>query len=168
LPASVVSDAPPSLPQRNLIRSFELGLPSGQDVARTMRVKVLADDQITIGKAVDNPETGNDPDVRGTIASLPKFLPKLKAFSGKCPLWTYILAEAFQTRTSTVIPVTEKKSITTPQLGPVGGRIVVEVFLGLMFGDNDSYLRQDPDWRPELTKNGEFRLKDLVNYALSR
>src|SRR5467141_2253568 len=34
LPDSVAHDKPPSLPQRNLIRSFELGLPSGQAVAR--------------------------------------------------------------------------------------------------------------------------------------
>src|SRR5437016_556505 len=49
LPASVASDEPMSLPQRNLIRSFELGLPNGQAVARAMGVPVLQDDQIKIG-----------------------------------------------------------------------------------------------------------------------
>lgn len=168
LPASVASDPPPSLPQRNLLRGFELGLPSGQDVARAMGVKVLSDDKIKIGKAVDDPQGGDDPDVRGTIASPPKDFPELKAFKDKCPLWTYILAEPFENQATTVIPVTEKKKITTPQLGPVGGRIVAEVFLGLMFGDNDSYLNLQPDFQPSLGSGGEFRLKDLVKYALGQ
>ncbi|HYR43564.1 MAG TPA: heme peroxidase family protein [Terriglobia bacterium] len=160
LPPSVASDPPISLPQRNLIRSFELGLPSGQAVARAMGVPVLPDDKIKIGKAVDNPQGGDDPDVRGTIASLDKLAP----FKRNCPLWTYILAEAFQNEETVEIPVTEKKKIRTPRLGPVGGRIVAEVFLGLMFGDNHSFLNLDPHWQPP--SGPGFRLKDFVNYAL--
>jgi hypothetical protein len=95
-------------------------------------------------------------------------IPELQAFKGKCPLWTYILAEAFENKVKIDIPVTEKKKITTPQLGQVGGRIVAEVFLGLMFGDNDSYLSLEPDWKPSLGSKGEFLLKDLVNYALGK
>ena len=34
-------------------------------------------------------------------------------------------------------------------LGPVGGRIVAETFIGLMHGDSHSYLAQDPRWTPE-------------------
>lgn len=160
LPPDVAKD-PSSLPQRNLIRSFELGLPSGQDVARAMGVKPLEDKDITIGKAVDKP--GGD-DIRGSIANLKELTP----FKGKCPLWTYILAEAFNNRVELDIPVTEKKKIPTPQLGAVGGRIVAEVFLGLLFGDHDSFLRQDPNWTPTLAKDGKFRLKDLVNFALGK
>jgi hypothetical protein len=166
LPESVAQDPPSSLPQRNLIRSFELGLPNGQHVAKAMRVKVLEDEQIMIGKAVDKPEKGDDPDVRGSIRDV-KGLEKFhKVFQRNTPLWTYILAEAFQTRTTVEIPVSERRKISTPQLGPVGGRIAAEVFLGLMFGDNDSYLQQAPDFQPVLGNKGEFRLKDLVNYAL--
>jgi hypothetical protein len=163
LPASVASDPPPSLPQRNLIRSFELGLPSGQDVARAMGVQVMKDDEITLGKFVDAPQGGDDPDIRGTIASLGQ----LAAFKGKCPLWTYILAEALKHQTKVTIPVSENLQITTPQLGPVGGRIVAEVFLGLMFGDNDSMLQLDPNWTPTIVGPG-FGLKDFVNYALGK
>jgi hypothetical protein len=163
LPSSVASDPPPSLPQRNLIRSFELRLPTGQEVARSMGVTELRDDQIKIGKAVDKPDnTGDNPDVRGTIASLPQLAP----FKGKCPLWTYILAEAFLHQENVTIPVSEKLRITTPRLGPVGGRIVAEVFLGLMFGDNDSYLNLNPNWTPTIAP--DFRLKDLVKYALGQ
>jgi hypothetical protein len=72
------------------------------------------------------------------------------------------------------IPVTEKKTITTPQLGPVGGRIVAEVFLGLQFGDNHSLLNLEPDWQPETNppsngkKNPDYKLKDFVKYALGQ
>jgi Animal haem peroxidase len=162
LPLSVASDPPPSLAQRNLLRGFELGLPTGQAVAHAMGVPVLQDDEIKIGKAVDEPDqSSSDPDLKGTIASMPELAP----FIGNCPLWTYILAEAMQNvDPAESIPVTEKTKITTPRLGPVGGRIVAEVFLGLMFGDNDSYLSLEPDWRPRAGQ--DYRLKDLVHYAL--
>lgn len=54
----------------------------------------------------------------------------------------------------------------TPQLGPVGGRIVAEVFLGMMFGDASSVLSLDPNWAP--VTGPDFRLKDLVTYALGQ
>ena len=164
LPGSIVSDPPPSLPQRNLIRGFELGLPSGQSVARAMGLTPLADGDIKIGKAVDDPQGGSDPDVKGSIASIPD----LAVFKGNCPLWTYILAEAFATKTNVQIPVKEAKTISTPQLGSVGGRIVAETFLGIVFGDKNSQLNLDPLWTPKLGTNGEFKLKDLVAYALGK
>jgi hypothetical protein len=70
--------------------------------------------------------------------------------------------------------VKEKKSLTTPQLGQVGGRIVAEVFLGLLFGDNHSVLNLDPTWKPSKKANGklvpipDYKLKDFVNYALGK
>jgi hypothetical protein len=169
LPSAIVSDPPPSLPQRNLIRSFELGLPSGQEVARAMGVTPMPDDAIIIGKAVEQPNnTGDDPDQKGTVAQLIAKGDLPNVFAGKCPLWTYILAEAFSHPDKVNIPATENKQITTPQLGPVGGRIVAEVFLGMMFGDNDSFLCRHPNWEPTIKKNGKFLLKDLVNYALGK
>jgi hypothetical protein len=157
LPPSVVSDAPPSLPQRNLLRGLELGLPNGQTVARAMGLKPLDDAHIMIGKAVDDPEQGDE---RGPIDEIDG----LAAFKGNCPLWTYILAEASQYREDVPIPVTEDRSVKTPMLGPVGGRIVAEVFLGLVFGDNNSLLNLDPEWTPTVAPN--FQLRDLVNFAL--
>ena len=162
LPSSVASDPPPSLPQRNLIRAFELGLPTGQDVARAMGVTPLEDSEILIGKAVDNP-SGDD--VVGKLSELPE----LSAFFGKCPLWTYVLAEAARTQTTVDIPVTGGKKITTPQLGPVGGRIAAEVFLGMLFGDNDSFLSAEPNWKPTIRGKGTaFALRDIVAYALGK
>jgi hypothetical protein len=162
LPSAVASDPPPSLPQRNLLRGFELGLPTGQSVARAMGVTPLKDEEIIIGKAVDAPSGG---DVLGKLSDLPQ----LSAFLGKCPLWTYILAEAGNTRTAVSIPVQPAMMINTPQLGPVGGRIVAEVFLGMLFGDNDSFLSADPAWVPTIGKAGKnFALRDIVAYALGQ
>ena len=55
--------------------------------------------------------------------------------------------------------------------GPVGARIVTEVFLGLLQGDKGSYLAQDPEWQPFLptvdaSKTGDdFKMIDLLRYA---
>ena len=155
LPPSIAPDAPPSLPQRNLIRGFRLGLPSGQQVAKAMNVPVLTDDQIVIGKAVD----GGDTEAKkiGSISN---------AFAGNCPLWTYILAEAALNQETVKIPVKENVSISTPRLGAVGGRIVAEVFLGLMFGDANSLLSLDPSWQP--ASGRDFGLKQFVSFALGK
>ena len=155
LPSSVASDPPPSLPQRNLRRAFRLALPSGQQVAKAMDIKPLADKDIVIGKGTDSP----DPDAKNILAVS-------KVFAGNCPLWTYILAEAVLHKESVKIPVKENITITTPRLGPVGGRIVAEVFLGLMFGDSNSLLSLDPKWQPPSGPN--FTLKDFVKYALGK
>lgn len=90
-----------------------------------------------------------------------------KVFKNNCPLWTYILAEAMHHEIKVSVPVLGRKKISTPQLGPVGGSIVAEVFLGLMFADPNSYLSQlnaHPDWAPERRKH--YGLKDFVEYAL--
>ncbi|MEO5679761.1 MAG: heme peroxidase family protein [Acidimicrobiales bacterium] len=55
-------------------------------------------------------------------------------------------------------------------LGPVGGRIVAEVFLGLLQLDPDSYLNARPRWRPTLptrsgSVTGDFRMVDFLTYA---
>ena len=152
LPPAVASN-PSSLAQRNLERGWRLGLPSGQSVARAMGIKPLDDTDILLGQAVDKPDK-----------PLPNILSVSKVFANNCPLWTYILAEAMRFVVPVKIPVKENVTINTPMLGPVGGRIVAEVFLGLMFGDTHSLLSLDPDWQPKGGAN--FALNDFVNYAL--
>jgi Animal haem peroxidase len=154
LPPAVAAN-PSSLPLRNLERGWRMGIPSGQQVAAAMGVTPLDDSKILIGKGVDTPAPGENP---VPITSIDK------VFTKNCPLWTYILAEAMQNQANVKIPVKENVTITTPQLGAVGGRIVAEVFLGLMFGDNHSLLSLDPLWQPK--NNPQYALKDLVNYAL--
>lgn len=162
LPESVAPDKPRSLAQRNLLRGFELGLPTGQSIAKAMGVTPLSDCEIIIGKAVDKPE---DDDVVGPLSKIPQLAP----FRDNCPLWTYILAEAALAKNikPVSIPVSPPRDISTPQLGEVGGRIVAEVFLGLMFGDRHSFLSVDPSWTPTIgSAKTEFRLRDIVAFAL--
>jgi hypothetical protein len=46
---------------------------------------------------------------------------------------------------------------------------VAEVLLGLMFGDNDSFLSADPNWTPTIRgKGAKFALRDIVAYALGK
>jgi len=54
------------------------------------------------------------------------------------------------------------------RLGPVGGRIVAEVLVGLLAGDPQSYLRRKPSWTPILpsAKKGDFTMPDLVRFTL--
>jgi hypothetical protein len=155
----VVTGGPASLAERNLLRGWRLGLPSGQDVARAMGVPPLKDEEILIGKAEDGFK-----DHLTDILHVPDIDPEV--FRENCPLWTYILAEAMQEPLKQKrIPVKEPdKRVTTPQLGPVGGRIVAEVFLGLMFADEKSLLSLDRNWTPP--DNPGYKLKDFVKYAL--
>jgi hypothetical protein len=153
LPPSVVGDPRPSLAARNLLRGWRLGLPSGQRVAHRMGVAPLADENILIGKAVDDP-----------AQPLPNILSVSPVFKNNCPLWTYILAEAMHHKVPVKIPVNGNVTINTPRLGPVGGRIVAEVFLGLMFSDKHSLLTLEPNWQPPT--GPEYTLKDFVRYAL--
>lgn len=70
------------------------------------------------------------------------------------PLWFYILKEA---------EVMESGL----RMGPVGGRIVGEVFIGLLRADSESFLSAERDWKPVLPSAtaGEFRVTDLLKFA---
>lgn len=70
----------------------------------------------------------------------------------RTPLWFYVLWEVAVTASG-------------EHLGPVGGRIVTEVVIGLLEGDRQSYLRQDPDWRPTYGSGGTFTMVDLLRAA---
>jgi Animal haem peroxidase len=155
LPVSVAGDEAVknprlfSLAYRNLLRGNILRLPTGQEVAATVGVPSLSDDEILIGSA----ETG-----KGETANAPAIATLSPVFKGKTPLWTYVLAEARRNFF---------RGSKEARLGQVGGRIVAEVFLWLMLSDDTSYLRRNPTWRPTLGKNGKFTLPDLLLAALS-
>jgi hypothetical protein len=70
----------------------------------------------------------------------------------RTPLWFYVLREA------EVVAGGER-------LGPVGGRIVGEVIIGLILGDRQSYLRQEPDWTPFYGTGDTFGTADLLRSA---
>lgn len=143
-----------SLASRNLMRGWRMRLPTGQAVARAMGIEPV--NPINIGKF-----TGDSSDVLVPITDISN------AFRDNCPLWTYILAETKEV----IVPVKTKqgdKPIKTRQLGPVGGRIVAETFIGLLLADNTSYFSQNPIWKPsKANAQGRFGLRDLVRTALS-
>ena len=72
-------------------------------------------------------------------------------WSGQTPLWFYILREAHARANG-------------DRLGPVGGRIVGEVLVGLVDRDPESYRSLEPNWRPTLagTHQHGFGLADLL------
>jgi hypothetical protein len=75
--------------------------------------------------------------------------------AGRAPLWFYCLKEA-------------EVLGAAAQLGPVGGRIVAEVLIGLLDGDPLSFLSVDPLWTPTLpaAQGSSFTLSDLINVAI--
>ncbi len=123
---SIPPNEPQSLAQRNLLRHLTFGLPSGQRVAKAMKVQLLSHQDLS------------DVEPLG--------------FDNSTPLWFYILREAEETADGR-------------KLGPVGGRIVAEVFIGLLQGDHMSHLRQDPDWTPNLGPDQDFKMADLLRFA---
>ncbi len=115
-----------SLATRNLLRGLTMNVPSGQRVARAMKLPQLA--------------SGDLDDLRHLHLHL------------RTPLWFYVLREA-------------ALAADGEHLGPVGGRIVAEVIVGLIKGDRQSYLRQDPDWTPTYGPGDAFTVVDLLNTA---
>ena len=88
----------------------------------------------------------------GDLSDIAAISPRLAATT---PLWLYVLREA---------DVVEDGL----HLGPVGGRIVGEVLIGLMQLDPGAFLSAEPDWRPTLPSRlgaGEFVMADLLTLA---
>ena len=89
-------------------------------------------------------------------ADLAELQPISKSFVKSTPLFYYILKEA---------QVIENGN----RLGPVAGRIVAEVFLGLLQRDPQSYCKVQPNWVPTLPAQGgtgeSFRMIDFLKFA---
>ncbi len=70
------------------------------------------------------------------------------------PLWFYLLKEA-------------ELRAGGQHLGPVGGRLVAEVLIGLLAKDPAGFLRAQPTWQPFLASQspGSFSIGDLLNLA---
>jgi hypothetical protein len=104
------------------------------------------------GQRIAN-EMGIPPLSNSELAELQAIRP---GFVQSTPLFYYILKEA-QLREDGL------------RLGPVGARIVAEVFVGLLQLDPDSYLSLQPSWVPTLpTYDGtpeSFRMIDFLTFA---
>jgi len=139
-----------SLPLRNLSRGWRMQLPSGQSVSRVMGVEPIDEEHLRVGKANEKGNTEGAERNQRLIDVDPKF-------EANAPLWYYILAEAQQQFVKNDTPI---------HLGPVGGRIVGEVFVGLMMEDSNSFLRQDPLFSPDEEFGGrDFEMADLLKIA---
>ena len=129
-----------ALPRLNLQRGAALGLPSGQSVADAMDEALLSDEELLLDKTV--PKGAREALMRST------------------PLWFYVLCEAEKPRDR------DGRPRAGAHLGPVAGRIVAEVLVGLVEGDPTSYLGSKPAWRPtELGTGGDFTMADFVRIA---
>lgn len=121
---------------RNLLRGYLLRMPTGQAVARALKVKSLTKKEIE--KAAANSEQ---------LAVL-----KESGFNKRTPLWFYILAEA-------------AAQTGGKRLGEVGSILVAEVLIGLVRRSENSILAEK-NWKPTLgAKAGEFELRDLLKLA---
>ena len=77
---------------------------------------------------------------------------ELACFREETPLWFYILQEGAVMGGGR-------------HLGPVGGRIVAEVLVGLLEGDRQSFVFSWPEWVPDLPPHHNFRMVNLLEYA---
>jgi hypothetical protein len=128
---------------RNLVRARMLGLATGQELAAHVASKVtgvtLLDRDQILGADLDSLSAAHKEQL--VVAT---------------PLWFYILREA---------SLNPLAGAGTGRLGPVGGRIVAEVFHRAMEGSQISILR-DPSFKPTLGPDGAvFRMTDLLRVA---
>lgn len=122
---------------RNLLRGYQLNLPTGQAVARLLErcfgLPVMTEQDIL--RAAATPEQAE--------------LLRTSGLAARTPLWFYILAEASHFRAGR-------------QLGPVGSMLVAGVLIGLISGSRDSFLNV-PGWEPTLP--GVSDLPGLLRFA---
>ncbi|HEX7176200.1 MAG TPA: heme peroxidase family protein [Pyrinomonadaceae bacterium] len=126
---------------RNLLRGYVLRMPTGQAVAQALGLppehRMSAADIEGVADEVSHKQAQ-------VLADL--------GFSGRTPLWFYILAEA-------------AKFGSGNSLGPVGTTLVASVLIGLVRRSHDSILKEQ-DWAPTLGPTpGQFTLPDLLRLA---
>jgi len=139
LPAAV-QDILRRLAVRNLLRGYQLALPTGQAVAASLGVAPLTEGELLQGNSavVNNALTGG-------------------GFIQHTPLWFYLLKEA-------------EVRANGNSLGEVGSRIVAETLIGQLRYDPDSYLNVAGGWNPAqgvLLPGGDpiVTIKDLFRFA---
>jgi len=166
LEAGFSSEVAKSLPVRNLVRGLRLGLPAGEHVARGMGL--TPDPGITISADfLKGAEMPNNPELGIREDKIKAAVKDLIGDGKRTPLWYYILHEA----QLQIGKDDKRKDVTGAHLGPVGGRIVAEVLIGLLYGDPFSFLNVEPNWTPTLprrdgSEDGPYTLADLVKFAI--
>ena len=125
---------------RNLLRGYQLSMPTGQAVAAQLSLAPLSEEEI---------QDGNSDELNQHLTD--------SGFLQKTPLWYYVLKEA------------EVQSQGN-SLGELGSRIVAGTLIGQLRNDPSSYLAQDDTWVPEdgvLLPNGLGirTIKDFFRFA---
>lgn len=121
---------------RNLTRALMVKLATGQQIAELFGVAPLTAEQILNGNGGVTLDSLTEEQKAAVVANT--------------PLWFYILREA---------------EFGNGLLGPVGGRIVAEVFHRAMEGSRTSIVRE-PSWRPVFGPDSNtFRMTDLLLFA---
>ena len=122
---------------RNLVRGKMVHLATAQQIVTAMRNMNLDITPLTSAQILGEDFDNWSEDLKNELVT-------------ETPLWFYILREA---------------GLNEGRLGPIGGRIVAEVFHRAMEGSRISLLR-DPFFRPELGREAEkFRMTDLLTLA---
>ncbi len=103
------------LARRNLLRAYNLSIPTGQAVAKAMRVEPLSAEDIVADES------------QGVCAAL-----EAGGFGDRTPLWFYLLKEAAVQQNGR-------------RLGEVGSRMVAETLVNLVKQDPNSYLNNRDD-----------------------
>ncbi|MEH2323624.1 MAG: peroxidase family protein [Nostoc sp.] len=166
LPDKVAHPPRPSLALLNLLRGNTYKVQGGQAIAHALQrndlpVEILEQKYLCTRNQVKD----------GVF----KFNPIDSSLQRDTPLWFYILAEA-QASVVDAIKLDPdgtfsdeqllKEDGAKTQLGWVGGRIVAEVFYGLLDSDRESYFNAAPEyWEPILGGNGEVIFANLLKFA---
>ena len=168
----------PSLALLNLLRGNAYGLPSGQSIAAVLiakgkPVKHLDAVQVTVRVATDTVPAGGNP----TGAQAFKWTPLPSNFHVNTPLWLYTLMEAQAPLVRAIPGDANQVFLETSllngvgaktQLGWVGGRIVAEVFYGLLDSDSDSIFNHPGavNFQPRLAPaaNGLLCVRNVLDF----
>lgn len=154
-----------ALAARNLKRGYNFNLPSGQDIAHVLGVAksppLVFGEQLLAFK--------NMPGMPAADAAV---------LEAGTPLWLYVLAEGqasladqtgkFPTKPGdNGHPVIDKDSDAGTQLGPVGGRIVLEVFFALLDEDTESVFNAKPGSWVSVVKpgGGTITVWDMLRFT---
>lgn len=164
LPDKVVVPPRPSLALLNLLRGNSYRIQSGQEFARALQKKGLP------CKILDHHHLCTRQP--GKEDAHFKFVSINHELQNETPLWFYVLAEAqaplvdhFGKREFDEVELL-KGIGALAQLGWVGGRIVAEVFYGLLDSDNESYVNSAPlGWQPILGGDGSVIFRNLLKIA---
>lgn len=168
---TVVEPPRPSLALLNLLRGNAYKIHSGQVYAQLLKDSGL--DFTPIGTQHLVTRQGFDLDGNTFF----KFVPIPDALIEDTPLWFYILAEAQSPLVDEIqhrgqldgfeesFLLNDPAGVST-QLRGVGGRIVAEVFYGLLDSDTESYINAAPsNWKPILGGGREVIFRNLLKFA---